>query len=354
MARALVLSKVVALIVLVLAFGSGSKVVHAQALDTQNAFFAAFNAGDIPTLESMMTSDFVITNNANCTSPCNGRAEAVFLVAINLKLTVDSAQEANNVVRSRVTATSALFEQVAPGVTRVFANTTLTVRDGRVASLDIQLDISDPQSAALATAFRATRGADAAGPLGVQTRFAEALNGGSMTTLRNLITSDFVVRGNAGCLQPCAGDPLMQFYISVNLRVNVLSAQVSGNNVVSQVVVTSPLLETIVPGVDRVRAETNLTVRDGRVSALTIQLDLSDSLSALVAERLSAAQFAAAAVISASAPTAAAAIPAALPAAGGGAETGHQAWLFGVAAVLLLLGATSLTVSLVGGRTRVR
>ncbi len=264
----------------------GPSPAYAQgALAIQGQFLDALNRGDPAGIEALLAPDFQVRNNANCTTPCDGRAELGVFLAIRLRVQVVSATESEDVVTSRIRATSNSFDLVAPGVREVQADTRLVVSGGKITLLDIQLDLSDPQSAELARQFRATRG-PAAGPLDVQNQFVEALNRGNLTFLKSLVASNFTVTGNIGCTTPCAGSPYLDLFVAIRLRLSVLRTEVSGNAVISRVSAESTRFEQIAPGVNRVLADVRLTVTEGKVSALVIQLDVSDTLSAVLANEL--------------------------------------------------------------------
>jgi hypothetical protein len=280
---------VLAFAVLVVTAGQSAVPARAAAaLDLQNRLVQAFNTVDDATVNSLLDDQFVITNNADCTTPCEGRAELGVLAALRLKLQVLSATESGDTVTSRIQATSNNFNLVAPGINRILADTRLVTRNGKAVLLDIQLDLSDQQSKDLADQFRQTRG-PTVGVLGVQNQFIDALNRADLAGMRALVNPGFFVQGNIGCATPCDGDGFLQLFATIRLRISVLSVKVDGNTVVSRVSAESPRFDLSVPGLTRIQAQTTATIVNGKVSSLVIQLDASDPLSAALAADLKSA-----------------------------------------------------------------
>jgi len=273
-----------------LAFQEGPARVAAQEnpLTIQQRFFDALNRGDVAGLLALVTNDFYVQDNAGCQTRCAGAAQIQFYVTIGMSVTTQSSQVAGTAVTSRVVAESPYFSTLAPDVARILAQTRLLITDDKVASLEIAIDLTDGQSAALAAALLGTREVQSAasGILGVQRQFLDALSSGNISALLALTTPDFFVQGNAVCFSPCPGGPELQFFVTIGLRVSVLTTGVFGNAVISDVVAESPQFPRLVPGLDRVLAETRLDISDGRVSALRITLDLGDPRSAALAEAL--------------------------------------------------------------------
>jgi hypothetical protein len=257
----------------------------AGAIDVMQQFLDAFNSEDNGAIQALVTSDFAVQNNADCQTPCEGLSELGVLIGLHMRIQVLSAEESGDVVTGRLLATSNSFNLVAPGITRVFADARLVIRDGKVALLVLNLDLTDPQSAELANQFRTTRGPQG-GLIGLQNALVNAVNRGDLAAIRSLITDDFVVTGNVGCATPCQGDAFIQVFLTIRLHIAVLSTKIDGTTVTSRVSAESTHFDLIVPGVERVLADVTMRTRGDRASALDIQLDTSDSLSALLAADL--------------------------------------------------------------------
>jgi hypothetical protein len=263
-------------------------------LSVQQEFLEALNGGDLAGLRALITSDFVVRGNAICATPCPGTSQLEFFINLSLRVTVLSTQVSGNTAISQVVAESPIFpalpqfSPLAPAVDRVFAETRLTVRDGKASALEINLDLNDPRSAAVANALRSLQ--QQVDPLTLQRQFINALNRGDLATLRTLIAPDFFVQGNAVCATPCPGTIELEFFITIGLKVTVLSSEISGESVISDVAAESPFFATLVPEVTRVFATTTLRVRGGKAVSLSVQLDLSDSRTRALATALRAAE----------------------------------------------------------------
>lgn len=132
-------------------------------------FFDARNRYDIEGTLALVTDDFRLVGGPNCTpaSPCIGvaaqRAELRFYIADHAQvIIVGTPQVSGTTVRLRAEGRADVFR--AAGAERVIVNTTVEVRDGKLASYIGVFDASDAQTAQFLASLRAPQGPPSAPP----------------------------------------------------------------------------------------------------------------------------------------------------------------------------------------------